>query len=199
MVNRAAQRATAGALPGRLRSSFAAAGCAVVLGLAGCSGSDMGIEMNGKIFDAVGLSGQAKKASEPKLAERGPLVPPPRTDQLPSPDSAVASTGHMAWPNDPDKKRAADAAAARKTLDKRCSDPMLGRPEHERTERDAQCAAEKGNIFSSATAWITGKKAGDNVASTTTDEGDPDPSVVTGSTTPAAPAAKKTPAGSKTR
>ena len=155
----------------------------LVAGLAGCSGADSGVELNGKIFDMVGMSGSAKKSGgEPKLPERAPLVPPPRTDALPAPDSAQAGTTHMAWPNDPDRQRAAAAAAAKKSSDKRCSDLMIGRPEHERTTRDAECRAEQGGLLSTATGWFSGKKADDASAATTTDEGDPGGQIVTGST-----------------
>ena len=84
----------------------------VVAGLAGCGGSDAGVSLNGKVFDVAGLTGAAK-GPEPKLAERAPLVPPPRTDALPQPGTERADAGHMAWPDDPDKKRAAAATASR--------------------------------------------------------------------------------------
>jgi hypothetical protein len=160
-------------------------------GLAGCSGGDTGVELNGKIFDAVGLAGAGKKASEPKLAERAPLVPPPRTDALPAPGPIANSATHMAWPDDPDRRKAEVAAAESRTTSKYCSDAMFGRPDHERAKRDAECSAQQGGLLSSATAWFTGnsgKKEG--AAAQTSDEGDP--AIVTGSTKPqSAPSASK--------
>lgn len=178
--------------------------CAVVvglcvssaIGLTGCSAGDTGVELNGKIFDAVGLSGTGKKKSEPKLAERAPLVPPSRVDVLPAPGETQTAAAHMAWPNDPDKRRAAEARQAKQVLDKECSDPMLGRPEHERTERDAKCAEAKGGLLSMATSWMTGKSSQGEAAGTTSDEGDPSGSaIVTGSTT--APVAGKSSGGAR--
>ena len=143
-----------GGTPSRLlRAPILAAGCAILVSLAGCSGADSGVELNGKIFDMVGMgAGGSKSRSEPKLAERAPLVPPPSVAALPAPDNGQTSTGHMAWPNDPDRQRSASAANSKQALDKKCKDPMIGRPEHERSERDAQCRAEQGELLSSVTA-----------------------------------------------
>jgi hypothetical protein len=166
------------------------AGCTVLLSLAGCSGADSGVELNGKVFDMVGMGAGSKSRSEPKLAERAPLVPPPSVAALPAPDSVQGNAGHMAWPNDPDRQRSASATASNQALDKKCRDPMIGRPEHERTERDAQCRAEQGGLLNSVTSWFPGSKPAGQTAATTTDEGDPGAGIVTGSTKPAAANAK---------
>jgi hypothetical protein len=64
-----------------LRSARAAVvACALVFG--GCSADD--VELNGKIFDAVGLNTKTKSA-EPKLAARAPLVMPPNPERVPEP------------------------------------------------------------------------------------------------------------------
>lgn len=180
------------------RTPLFAVGCALLLGLAGCSGADSGVELNGKIFDMVGMgAGGSKSRSEPKLPERAPLVPPPSVAALPAPDSGQAGSGHMAWPNDPERQRSVAAAKSKQALDKRCKDPMIGRPEHERTERDAQCRAEQGGLLSSVTSWMPGSKPAGEAAATTQDEGDPGAAVVTGSTTPAS--GQKAATGSKAR
>ena len=189
---------TQGGPPSRFaRAPILAAGCAILLSLAGCSGADSGVELNGKIFDVVGMGAGSKSRSEPKLAERAPLVPPPNVAALPAPDSVQASTGHMAWPNDPDRQRSASAANSKLALDKKCKDPMIGRPEHERTERDAQCRAEQGGLLSTATSWFPGSKPAGEAAATTVDEGDPGAGIVTGSTKPAT--AHKAGTAAKTR
>ena len=179
------RRASDGSRSRLLCAPFLALGCLLSLGLAGCSGADSGVELNGKIFDVVGMGGGSKSRSEPKLPERAPLVPPPSVAALPSPDSSQGNAGHMAWPNDPERQRNASAATSKQALDKRCKDPMIGRPEHERTERDAQCRAEQGGLLSSVTSWMPGSKPADEAAATTQDEGDPGAAVVTGSTAPA--------------
>ena len=57
----------------------------LALGVAGCGSDD--IQLNGGIFDAIGLN-DTKKSGDPKLAERAPLVVPPSLDRLPAPGEA---------------------------------------------------------------------------------------------------------------
>lgn len=75
--------------------------------LCGCAD---GVELNGKVFDMMGISPSAQDArrSEPKLAERAPLVLPPDTSRLPEPGSETASP-KMAWPDDPEQRKAREA------------------------------------------------------------------------------------------
>lgn len=95
-----------------------------LLALPGCGGVD-GVEFNGKIFDAVGLTGALGKKEEPKVAQRAPLVLPPTTERLPepgeNPGAAPVQTA-QAWPNDPDKQRASDADAKKKAQTAYCKD-----------------------------------------------------------------------------
>lgn len=71
--------------------------------LAGCSADD--VELNGGIFNALGVSGNAQR-SEPKLAARAPIVVPPTLDRLPEPGTApeAAAMDVTASINDPDRK-----------------------------------------------------------------------------------------------
>jgi hypothetical protein len=69
---------------GIIRIGLMAAGL-TAFGVGGCSPGD--VELNGKIFDAVGLSGKQQTGSIPKVAERAPLVVPPSLDRLPQPGS----------------------------------------------------------------------------------------------------------------
>lgn len=85
----------------------------VVLGagllVAGCGTDD--VELNGKIFDAVGLSGSQKsKGDEPKVAARSGIVVPPNTGSLPEPGSgrSVETEADLAFINDPDRKKQVD-------------------------------------------------------------------------------------------
>lgn len=74
--------------------------CALVL--SGCSVDD--VELNGKIFDAVGLNAAKSKSAEPKLAARAPLVMPPNPERVPEPGlppEGVAAD--VAALQDPDK------------------------------------------------------------------------------------------------
>lgn len=76
---------------------------------AGGCGND-GIELNGKIFDALGVSEASQKASrrEPKLTERTGLVVPPDVSRLPEPGSGGAPD-LSAQIKDPERARAASA------------------------------------------------------------------------------------------
>lgn len=83
---------------------------AAALLLGGCSAGD--VELNGKVFDYLGVSPSAQtKTKEPKLADRGGLVVPPSLDRLPAPGSeAAAEDAQLAEINDPDRKKVADKA-----------------------------------------------------------------------------------------
>lgn len=73
---------------------------------AGCGSGD--VELNGKVFDAMGVSSATqKKADEAKLTPRTGLVVPPSTGSLPEPGSgrSVESDADLAFINDPDRKK----------------------------------------------------------------------------------------------
>jgi hypothetical protein len=97
---------------------------AVALGLCAASLSACGaddVQLNGKIFDALGVSGNAPKSAEPKVAQRQPLVIPPGLEALPQPGSgAQASTGALAAIDDPDKKAKLSKAELQKQQDDYC-------------------------------------------------------------------------------
>lgn len=48
-----------------------------------------GIDLNGKVFDAVGLNTGSVRQGDPKLRERAPLVVPPGLEALPVPGAAA--------------------------------------------------------------------------------------------------------------
>lgn len=96
----------------------------VLLGLPGCGGLD-GVEFNGKVFDAVGLTGALGKKEEPKTEPRAPLVLPPASERLPEPGENTAAAPVQtaeAWPNDPDKQRQANEAAKKQAQAEYCRD-----------------------------------------------------------------------------
>ena len=74
------------------------AACSAAFLVAGCSMDD--VQLNGGVFDAIGLN-DAKKTADPKLAERAPLVVPPSLDRLPAPGEAPPPS-QIAGINDPD-------------------------------------------------------------------------------------------------
>lgn len=86
-----------------------------VLGLAGCAND--GVELNGKLFDWMGVSESAKAAArrEPRMAARSGIVLPPDASRLPEPGSGNQEPDIAAEIADPDRKRVL-AAAERQRL-----------------------------------------------------------------------------------
>lgn len=94
-------------IPAPRRTLAMALVCASAM-LGGCAPGD--VQLNGKIFDALGVnSGGGQK--EAKVAERAPLVVPPGLERLPAPGSgAEAETGALAEIKDDDENRVATKA-----------------------------------------------------------------------------------------
>jgi hypothetical protein len=116
----------------------------IAAGLGGCAGFD-GVEFNGKIFDAVGLTGSLGKRQEPKTEARAPLVLPPTGQTLHEPGAlaavpAGAPAADPAWPQDRDKQKQANASALQKQQQAYCREDGNWK---EKALRD-DLAADKG-------------------------------------------------------
>jgi hypothetical protein len=132
--------------------------CLMAGSLAGCAGE--GVELNGKIFDVLGVSTSALgRAPEPKVAQRSPLVIPPDSKKLPEPGSspppAVAS--EQSWPQDPDQKRVAAATEAQRKQEEYCRNGNW----KEKAMQDEVAASQGpsggcGNIFSALSKSLFG-------------------------------------------
>ena len=88
---------------------LAGGAAAATLLLSGCAD---GVDLNGKVFDLMGISPAAQEAKkfEPKLAARAPLVVPPDVNRLPEPGSeAVPEPAQAAWPDDPEQRKVREA------------------------------------------------------------------------------------------
>jgi hypothetical protein len=101
------------------RSAKMAIAVVPALALGGCF---EGTEVNGKIFDLLGVSSssQEKSRAEPQMARRAGLVLPPNAQRLPAPgseDEAAAIAPAVASLNDPEKVKA-NAAVERARLHK---------------------------------------------------------------------------------
>ena len=145
----------------------AAALLGIGISLSGC-GSDggfEGIEVNSKILDAAGLSGNPFKKEEPKLGARAPLVLPPNAGRLPEPGAEPQATpaalaADPAWPKDPEKQKLADAESKEQARQAHCKDGNW----KEKAIKDesgpaAAEAAKCGNsLFSVMGSAITGNK-----------------------------------------
>ncbi|MFV0367780.1 MAG: hypothetical protein ACK5KM_04920 [Hyphomicrobiaceae bacterium] len=95
------------------QSRLLACTTAIATGLfvSGCGADD--VELNGKIFDAMGVSGSSKNRGEEKqIRARNGLVVPPNTGSLPPPGSGrdVSSEADLAFINDPDRTKQIDKA-----------------------------------------------------------------------------------------
>lgn len=126
---------------------------AVIMGLSGCGGVD-GVEFNGKIFEAVGLTGSlGGKKAEPKTEARAPLVLPPPSQSLPEPGSLAAAApapqADGAWPNDPDKGKASKDEAVKQAQAAYCRDGnWKEKAMGDIKAADGPAGSCNGNIFS---------------------------------------------------
>ncbi|MBA2126842.1 hypothetical protein DLM45_11520 [Hyphomicrobium methylovorum] len=98
---------------------FAALG-ALSAGLGACGMDD--IQLNGKVFDAVGLNSTGSTNKEPKLAARQPLVMPPgmESEALPAPGSGPTGQSSLAEIQDPDRKKHVSQSDLQKKQDAYC-------------------------------------------------------------------------------
>jgi len=92
----------------------------MLLAFGGCSGED--IQLEGKIFDAVGIgSNSNKNQGEPVMAARSPIVLPPSLDRLPQPGAQPGAEAlEVAAINDPDKKLEVNRAELEKQQAEYC-------------------------------------------------------------------------------
>ena len=92
----------------RVARGLAGVVVASALLLSGCAD---GVDLNGKMFDWMGISPAAQEArkTEPRMADRAPLVVPPNVNQLPEPGSGAVPPAHVAWPDDPEQRRVREA------------------------------------------------------------------------------------------
>jgi hypothetical protein len=110
----------------KTRFSRAKVGIAAALAsmtLAGC-GIDS-VELNGGIFDAMGISSKAMRANnrERKVAARPGIVMPPDTSRLPPPGSAPAAAAapqDASWPVGPEDREQLQQAALKRQHDEFC-------------------------------------------------------------------------------
>jgi len=104
------------------RRAICAAVVSVLAGLGGC-GND-GVELNGKIFDAIGVSTSSlAPRKEPRMEQRSPIVLPPDGKRLPEPGSAPApDLAEQNWPKDRQAQKVANAEEAKRKQAEFCRD-----------------------------------------------------------------------------
>lgn len=89
-----------------IRSIGLAATVGAGMALGGCSLGGGDVELNGGVFDMLGVSSSTQTSSvEPKVTARPGIVLPPRTDRLPEPGSEPTTVASAEWPEDVDQRR----------------------------------------------------------------------------------------------
>ncbi|WP_045835250.1 hypothetical protein [Hyphomicrobium sp. 99] len=131
---------------------------ALSLFLAGCGGFD-GVQLNGKVFDAMGLNGDGAPKGDPKMAARQPLVVPPGLEALPPPGSGKVEQPSLAEIQDPDKKLKVSQA----DLEKQQADYCKKNYEEAQFRGDSSADSASGplgsckpSIFNAVKKWTTG-------------------------------------------
>lgn len=95
----------------RLRSLIAASALGLAAAVGGCSAGD--VELNGAVFDYLGVGSKSGGSNNAKVPERQGLVLPPNLERLPEPGSgALAAQQGETMPVDPEQKRVANATQA---------------------------------------------------------------------------------------
>jgi hypothetical protein len=118
----------------RINRPFRGAALAAALGATLALGGCGGVEFQGAIFDAVGLSGDPNQQPDVKMSERPPLLVPPDTKALPQPGSGVAvATAREDWPQNPELQQneireAQKQAAVKERPDQTPLHPYIGKP-----------------------------------------------------------------------
>lgn len=89
------------------RYATAALALGALLTLTACDS----MNLEGKLFDWMGVSGSALEAKtvDPKMEARAPLVVPPKLTRLPEPGSGKTADTNLAGLQDPELKKAASA------------------------------------------------------------------------------------------
>lgn len=100
---------------GQFRLLLAAPLFAATLVLSGCGG----VQFEGKAFEAIGLGDKPKK-QEQKVADRAPLILPPKRE-LPAPGPSQRIASPEQWPVDPNEAQR-QQAKQKKRKPKRCGD-----------------------------------------------------------------------------
>lgn len=128
---------------------------ALAVAASGCSMDD--VQLNGKIFDAVGLNttGSVHKG-DPKVAERQPLVVPPSTNQLPVPGSEGPPTQGVAGLQDYDAKTVTSQADLERQQAAYCKvhyEEAMQRGDNEADQAAGPLGPCRGSIFSAIKKW----------------------------------------------
>jgi hypothetical protein len=132
---------------------LAAAASSLLLG--GCGGID-GVQLNGKVFDAMGLNGSSEPHGDPKMAVRQPLTLPPSAELLPPPGSGKANQPSLADIQDPDKLKKtsqADLEARQAEYCKKHYDEPMARGDDSAESASGPLGSCHPSIFTAVEKW----------------------------------------------
>jgi hypothetical protein len=138
-----------------VKLSCAAAAAAV---LSGCGMVD-DVQLNGKIFDAVGMNtGSVKK--EAKVTERAPLVVPPSLDKLPEPGAnGAAQADAVPGVEDHDAKQVTSQAELEKQQAEYCKvnyEQAMQRGDTSAESATGPLGPCRASVFSAIKKWTSG-------------------------------------------
>lgn len=124
------------------------------------------VQLNGKIFDAMGMNstGSVSK-SDPKVAQRQPLVIPPGLESLPAPGSGDNSQTALAAIQDPDKKANLSKAELQRQQEEYCQKnytDALARGDETAHLAEGPMGRCQGSIFSAVKQWTKNDDGDDN-------------------------------------
>jgi hypothetical protein len=141
----------------RARAAILALCGGVAMLSAGCDG---GVQLNGKVFDAMGTSGNGSSTAEPKMAQRTGLVVPPSTGSLPVPGSQQpAEAPEIAGINDPDKIAKVSQAEKQRQQDEYCKvhyEQAKQRGDDNADLAEGPLGSCKGSLFTGLAKWQKG-------------------------------------------
>jgi hypothetical protein len=142
---------------------LSAAAVLFTFAMAGCSADD--VQLNGKLFDAVGINSMSSKSAEPKMAERSPLVMPPNPERVPEPGKPPESVASdVAALQDPDKVATLSRAEKERQQEEYCK--VNYEQAKQRGDDTAADLAEgplgpcKGSLLTAIKNWNKGEDAG---------------------------------------
>lgn len=130
----------------------------LAVSLAGCGGFD-GVELNGKIFDAMGVN-NTSAPREPKMAQRSGLVVPPSTEALPAPGSGQSTAAaDVAALQDPDKVANVSQAEKERQQAEYCKvhyEQAMARGDQNADMAQGPLGPCKGSVLTALQKWQSG-------------------------------------------
>lgn len=145
------------------KAALSVALATALAGLAGCGLDD--VQLNGKIFDAIGLNSTGPKNAEPKLAARQPLVVPPGLNSLPPPGSGKVEQPSLAEIQDPDMKQKVSQADLERQQAEYCKvhyEDAMARGDNTADLATGPLGPCRGSVLSAVKSWTTGSNKADD-------------------------------------